>query len=266
MKPRIETLNRRYFSQIIMKKSFPLILMFTIAVLISGTAKADCVVLLHGLARTSKSMNIIGEAFQHQGFKVVNIDYPSRSEPVEKLAPKAIDAGIKACNTDSNEKIHFVTHSMGGILVRYYLAEHKIINLGRVVMLAPPNNGSEVIDNLKNMPGFKMVNGPAGLQLGTQPESIPSRLGAVDYPVGIIAGSQTVNPILSQYLPNPDDGKVSVQSTKVKGMTDFILLPVSHPFIMRDEEAIRQAIAFIETGSFIHNPPEKPAAPKSKNE
>ena len=200
-------------------------------------------------------MSAMEEAFREQGFKVANVDYPSRDEEVAELSLTAIQSGLDTCGAGGDERIHFVTHSMGGILVRYYLAHRAIPNLGRVVMLAPPNNGSEVVDNVGNVPGFGLVNGPAGKQLGTGPDSIPSQLGPVTNPVGIIAGTRTINPILSQYLPNPDDGKVSVSSTKVDGMADFLALPVSHPFIMRDKEAIRQAIAFIETGAFIHDAP-----------
>jgi len=231
------------------------ILVVATAILVTKTARADCVVLLHGLARTANSMSDIEDAFRERGFEVVNVDYPSREKRVEDLSVQAIQSGLEGCSAGCDEKIHFVTHSMGGILVRYYLAGHTIQNLGRVVMLAPPNNGSEVVDNMGDVPAFGFVNGPAGLQLGTGPDGIPSQLGAVTYPVGIIAGTRTINPILSQYLPNPDDGKVSVESTKVEGMADFVSLPVSHPFIVRDKEAIRQAIAFIETGAFIDESP-----------
>ena len=238
-----------------MKRPSIAILVVAAILLATRTGAADCVVLLHGLARTANSMSAMEEAFREQGFKVANVDYPSRDEEVEELSLTAIQSGLDTCSAGSDDRIHFVTHSMGGILVRYYLAHHAIPNLGRVVMLAPPNNGSEVVDNVGNVRGFGLVNGPAGKQLGTGPDSIPSQLGPVTNPVGIIAGARTINPILSQYLPNPDDGKVSVSSTKVDGMADFLALPVSHPFIMRDKEAIRQAIAFIETGAFIHDAP-----------
>ena len=231
------------------------ILVAAATLLATRPAAADCVVLLHGLARTASSMSALEDAFRERGFKVANVDYPSRDERVEDISAKAVQEGLDTCGAGSDEKIHFVSHSMGGILVRYYLAHHAMANLGRVVMLAPPNNGSEVVDHIGDVPGFGLVNGPAGKQLGTGPNGIPAQLGPVTYPVGVIAGTHTINPILSQYLPNPDDGKVSVASTKVEGMTDFLTLPVSHPFIMRDKEAIRQTIAFIETGAFIHDAP-----------
>ncbi len=120
-------------------------------------------------------------------------------------------------------------------------------------MLGPPNKGSEVVDKLKNVPGFEFINGPAGLELGTDKTSVPNSLGAVTYQVGVIAGSSTINPILSQMLPNPDDGKVSVENTKVEGMTDHIIMSVSHPFLMRDDAVIQQVKVFLKKGKFQHH-------------
>lgn len=142
---------------------------------VSALAHADCVVLLHGLARTSRSMEPMDVSLRNEGYRVANIDYPSREYPVEELSPRAIDAGLDECALESDERVHFVTHSLGGILVRYYLSKQTIDELGRVVMLAPPNGGSEVVDNLKDVPGFRLVNGPAGIQLGTGAEDIPAK-------------------------------------------------------------------------------------------
>lgn len=214
------------------------------------TAAADCVVLLHGLARTSSSMEPLSDTLTEAGFRVANVDYPSREKPIEELAPLAIGNGLEDCGPDTT--IHFVTHSLGGILVRYYMANNELVNLGRVVMIAPPNQGSEVVDNLGDIPGFSEFNGPAGVQLGTDNNSVPLSLGPVDYEVGIIAGTVTVNIILSQYLPNPDDGKVSVASTRVEGMQDFIEVPYSHPFIMRAPLVLKQTRAFLTRGKFDH--------------
>ena len=221
-----------------------------IAGLVSQPAPAaDCVVLLHGLARTSGSMEKLEAAFEERGFVAQNINYPSRHHTVEELAPIAVEAGVSECPQDA--AIHFVTHSLGGIVLRYYLEHHEIDRLGRVVMLAPPNRGSEVVDNYRWVPGFKLLNGPAGLQLGTDDNSILSKMGPVDFELGVIAGTHTFNPILSQSLANPDDGKVSVEKTKVDGMNDFVAVPHSHPFIMKAPVAIEHALAFIESGQFV---------------
>ena len=215
-------------------------------------ASQGCVVLLHGLSRTSRAMKPLARAFKKAGYKVVNVDYPSRHHPIEVLAPLAVEK-LGASQCEQQPVVHFVTHSLGGILVRYYLSEDSIPNLGRVVMLAPPNQGSEVVDGYRNIPGFRFLNGPAGMQLGTDDQSIPRQLPAVEFELGVIAGSKTFNPILSLQLPNPDDGKVSAQSARVEGMSDYLLLPVTHTFLMRSRQVIAQTIHFIEHGGFLRN-------------
>ena len=216
-----------------------------------AATNGECVVLLHGLARTALSMEKLAGAFEQRGYIVANVNYPSRKLPIEALSPLAVENGIESCG--ESEVVHFVIHSLGGILVRYYLKFNQIGNLGKVVMLAPPNKGSKVVDKLRDMPGFAALNGPAGLQLGTGSDSLPSQLAPVEFELGIIAGSETFNPILSLYLSNPDDGKVSVESTRVKGMRDFVVVPHSHTFMMRSTTVIDQVVSFIESGKFVHN-------------
>jgi pimeloyl-ACP methyl ester carboxylesterase len=218
-------------------------------------APADCVVLLHGLARTSSAMETLQTALEDHGYIVANVDYPSRDKPIEELSDIAVESGTQRCRKETNDRIHFVTHSLGGILVRYYLEHKPIKNLGHVVMIAPPNHGSEIVDNLVTLPGFSLIMGPAGSQLGTGENSIPVQLGPVDYSVGILAGTRSINPFLSSYLSKPDDGKVSVENTKVKGMADFRTVKASHTFIMQDDDVIRHTVAFLETGKFLANSP-----------
>ena len=215
----------------------------------------DCVVLLHGLARTAASMARLEEALTDAGFTVANIDYPSRKHPVEQLAPMAMEKGIAACRSRRAETVHVVTHSLGGILVRYYLAEHHLPKLGRVVMLGPPNKGSQVVDKLSALPGFGLWNGPAGFQLGTGQDSLPRQLGPARFVVGVIAGTRSLNPVFSRFLPGPDDGKVALESTKLEGMRDFLALPHTHTFMMRSAEVIRQTIFFLRNGRFDHTDP-----------
>ena len=227
---------------------------FTLLVVVASPVRSEeCVVFLHGLARTADSMEKVAATFEESGYAVANINYPSRFFEIEKLAPLAVEAGLAECPAGSI--INFVTHSLGGILVRYYLEQNDISNLGRVLMFAPPNKGSAVVDSLRHFPGFGLINGPAGYQLGTGEDSVPLMLGPVNYEVGVIAGTKTFNPILSQYLENPDDGKISVENTKVAGMTDFLVLHHSHPFIMKSSDAIDQAFAFIQNGKFEHDAP-----------
>ncbi len=213
----------------------------------------QCVILLHGLARTHLSMQPMQQALQKAGYCVVNIDYPSRRLPIEELAFIAVEQGLQQCRKHCGDgSIHFVTHSLGGILVRQYLTRHTLQNLGYVVMLAPPNQGTEAVDFLRKLPGYQWLNGPAGLQLGTTSEDVPRKLGPVNFELGVIAGEISFNPILSSMISSPDDGKVSVQNTQVEGMRDFITLPVNHTFIMRSKQAHRQTLHFLQHGCFKH--------------
>ena len=217
-----------------------------------GTAAAaECVVLLHGLARTASSMQRMERALAAAGYATANIDYPSREHPVEVLAELAVPKGLKDCrNRESIDTIHFVTHSLGGILVRQYLSEHEVPDLGRVVMLGPPNQGSAAVDELQDLPGFDWLNGPAGRQLGKGADSVPLKLGPADFELGVIAGNRTIDPITSAVLDNPDDGRVSVEDTKLAGMADFVVVEHSHAFMMRMDRTIELTRAFLANGRF----------------
>jgi hypothetical protein len=212
----------------------------------------ECVILLHGLARTKKTMTKMEAALTKYGYVVVNVGYPSRKHDIAFLSKTYLPLAINQCRKKAIGEIHVVTHSMGGILIRHYLDENKLDKLGRVVMLSPPNQGSEVVDKLKNMPGFTALNGPAGQQLGTDKNSMPNMLGPADFDLGIITGNKTINIILSMLIPGDDDGKVSVERAKLVGMNDFLIMPHSHPFIMKQDDVITQTIAFLHFGSFNH--------------
>jgi triacylglycerol lipase len=225
--------------------------MATVAISSTAFGTREEVILLHGLCRTSRSMVKMESALTEAGYKVRNVNYPSRSAPIEKLADDAIGKAVADCKNDGAPKINFVTHSLGGILVRSYLTRHEIPLLGRVVMLAPPNQGSEVVDKLGWLFLFKWLNGPAGNELGTDKNSMPNKLGAAIFPVGIIAGDRSINWINSLFLiPGRDDGKVSVERTKLAGMSDHIVIYATHPFIMQNREVIRQTIQFLRAGNF----------------
>jgi pimeloyl-ACP methyl ester carboxylesterase len=223
-----------------------------ILLLFSGAASAaDCVVLLHGLARSAMSMNPMQRALIDEGFETANVDYPSRDYTVEELAEIAVPEGLDACRAKQGiGRIHFVAHSLGGILLRQYLSEKDIAELGRVVMLGPPNQGSAAVDELRGFPGFDWLNGPAGLQLGKGDESLPLKLGPAAFELGVIAGNRTIDPITSSVLENPDDGRVSVEDTKLDGMTDFVVVEHSHAFMMRMRHPIELTIRFLNSGSF----------------
>jgi pimeloyl-ACP methyl ester carboxylesterase len=225
----------------------------TLSLVFAGGAAtaAECVVLLHGLARTSSSLDVMQEALEEDGYLTANIDYPSREHEIVALATLAVGEGLASCRAGENvEKIHFVTHSLGGILVRQYLSTETVDELGRVVMLGPPNQGSNAVDDLEGVPGFDWLNGPAGHQLGKGEASVPLALGPVDFELGVIAGNRTIDPITSAVLDDPDDGKVSVEDTKIDGMDDFVIVEHSHAFMMRMQQPIDLTKKFLRTGSF----------------
>ncbi len=212
---------------------------------------SEVVILLHGLCRTSRSMGPLERHLSAQGYQVRNIDYPSRRFPIHRLSEEYLAPIVQKSATPETTHIHFVTHSLGGILVRDYFAHHGVIKPGRVVMLGPPNQGSEVVDALRNNRLFQWLKGPAGTELGTDPDTGPNRLGTVRFPLGIIAGDRSINWINSGLMTRGrDDGKVSIERTKDRGMADHIVVHASHPMLMRNQSVKQQVVTFLKTGAF----------------
>jgi pimeloyl-ACP methyl ester carboxylesterase len=215
-----------------------------------GGGCSDGVVLLHGIARTSRSLYKIETALHRSRFTTLNLDYASRSKPLEALAAD-IAPDIERFTARTDGSIHFVGYSMGGLLIRVYLAKYRPPRLGRVVMLGTPNGGSEVADVLQRLAIYRAFYGPAGLQLSTQQDPALRALPPVDYDLGIVAGVGTIDPISSfLILPRPNDGKVSVERTRLDGMTDHTIVRASHPGLLRHPAAIEQTIAFLRDGRF----------------
>ena len=206
------------------------------------------VILLHGLARTARSMRLLGKTLEQAGYQVVNIGYPSRKHGIDQLSRQAIPRALRQC--EGADRIHFVTHSMGGILLRSYLTANRIADLGRTVMLSPPNHGSELVDRLGRYWWFKLFNGPAGLELGTDRDSVPNRLDPADFPLAVITGNRSWDPFLSRLIAKPNDGKVSEESARLAGMADFLSVPCGHTFIMNNRQVQQQICCFLDQGRF----------------
>ena len=218
-------------------------------------AAAGYVILLHGLGRSAGSMAKLADTINALGYRVCNIDYPSTTGTITELARDHVVPAIKACRDDLTTAVSFVTHSLGGIIVRELIKDQLVENVHRVVMLSPPNEGSELVDKLSKYWLFDLILGPAGNELGTDSKSKPNGLGAADFELGIVMGTRSINPVGSLLIPGRDDGTVSIESSKLKGMADFIEVPANHAFIMKNPEAIQQVIHFLQYGRFDRPPP-----------
>jgi pimeloyl-ACP methyl ester carboxylesterase len=211
------------------------------------------VLLLHGISRSAISMHLIERALRAEGYAVLNLTYNSRRQSLEEIAA-AIAPKVTEFAAGLSGPLHIITHSMGGLVARVLLAldrPFRPANLGRVVMLAPPNSGSEIADLLQGNWFYRQWFGPAGAQLVTRRDAHLRRLlGRTDFELGIIAGTRSIYPVASLLLPHPSDGRVSVKATRDARAADHIALPVSHPLIVLDRRAIAQALAFLRDGRF----------------
>lgn len=211
-------------------------------------AEPEAVIVLHGLGRTARSMSPLASRLADAGFRVHNMGYPSTGEEPAALVEQLGLRVAQCC--DGAPRMHFVGHSLGGLITRAFLAESEPENLGRVVMIAPPNHGSQIVDELGDSALFEWALGPTASQLGTDPDDFPGRLPPPRYELGVIAGVTSTNPVGSSILPGEDDGTVTVESAKLPGMTDFVTVPHSHTFIMRSEDVARLTIHFLRHGRF----------------
>ena len=212
----------------------------------------DDVVLLHGMGRSALSMKRIEWALVNRGYRVTNISYPSTRFGVERIVTTHLLPELHRIQRSSPARIHFVTHSLGGILLRHCISLQALTTPGRAVMLGPPNGGSEIADTFKKWFCYRLLVGPAGQQLGTGTWDLPRTLGPAPqgFEVGIIAGDRSLNPIFSRLLPGPNDGKVTVAGTRLEGMTDFLVVHHSHTWLPWSKAVICQVLAFLETGRF----------------
>lgn len=215
----------------------------------------DCVVLLHGLASNPLVMKPMEVAIDIQPeFRVVNQGYRSYSADIETLAHEVLPKAIAACDLKPYESVSFVTHSLGGIILRAYLAENELAALDSVVMLAPPNHGSEVVDWVGQFRWLIPILGPAGRQLGTEDDDLPTRLPDAEFKLGVIAGNISESRerwfFWTERLPGEDDGKVSTQSAKLGNMSDYTQVEASHSGLLIEKAAIEQVLSFLRYGRF----------------
>ena len=213
----------------------------------------ETVILLHGLGRSDRSMRPLESHLDRAGYRVQNVHYPSTQGDPEALVRFLHERLVDCCQTAS--RLHFVTHSLGGILTRAYLNRHALPNLGRVVMLAPPNHGSAYVDWLGDYKLFEWVLGPTAKQLGTSDDSLPNRLPDADFELGVVAGIGGINPLGDRVLDGRNDGTVSVESTQLAGMKDFVEVDASHTFIMRNPAVLEHVVHFLRQGQFASEGP-----------
>lgn len=208
-------------------------------------------VLLHGLGRTRFSLWPVARAAMRRGYKVHNFGYPSRRAPIEQLAE---DVGHRILALVANgQPVDVVTHSMGGIVLRASVALGVVPAdaLRRVVMLAPPNQGSELADRLRDFRIYRFATGPAGQQIGTGDASLPRRLPPPPFELGIIAGRRSTNPPFARLLGEESDGKVTVASAQVDGMRELVVVDRAHTFIMWAPDVLTHVFTFLEHGRFV---------------
>ncbi len=209
------------------------------------------VVMLHGLARSARNMLILKWRLQARGYRVCNIDYDTRVRTIEH-AVDSVHEALGDCHSEDS-RLNFVTHSLGGLVLRGLLARHEFASLGRAVMLAPPNSGSEIADRFRHIRFVNAMLGPLARQLGTRPEDIPRRLPSPSIPFGVIAGNRWINPAGPIWLSSPHDGSVSVKSTRLEGMDDHIVLPYTHTFIMNPAVVANEIDHFLRVGRFARS-------------
>ena len=217
-------------------------------VLLPSDPNRENVVLLHAIARSNRQMDALAKHLHAAGYKVLNVDYPTRELSIAELADHVNEkiAGDILRGT----RVHYVGCSLGALVARALVKQHRPLNLGRVVQLAPPNQGSEVADALQNFWPYKKFYGPAGQQLVTRPSVRAELFGETNYELGVIAGTRSLFPLSSWLLPGADDGRVSVTRTRVKGMKDHITLPVTHTGIAGNAEVHAQVLNFLQHGIF----------------
>lgn len=235
--------------QLFWAEIFSILILFQTSQVWGAASDKEVVVVLHGIARSSSSMETLAEHLETYGYQVVNIDYPSTDHTIIELVD-LVHKKIEVLKINPARKMHFVGYSMGCLITRGIIHRYRPPNLGRVVMLGPPNRGSEAVDFFKEFFLFEKIYGPAGQELGTDHQDYSDLLGSVDFELGVIAGDQSIDPISSTIIPGPDDGKVAVARTRLQGMKDHIVVHATHTFMISNVQVLQQTSHFLRTGKF----------------
>ncbi|TDU81812.1 hypothetical protein EI77_01122 [Prosthecobacter fusiformis] len=215
----------------------------------------DIVVLIHGLGRSARSLLAVRFWLWRAGYRVASVRYPSRKMTVEKAVNERLMPTLEKLKPAEGGRVHFVTHSLGGILFRAWAAKRNPdFPLGRTVMLGPPNQGSEVLEQLGHLPWLRRLLGPVVLELGENEHSVPRQLGPVPPGTGVIMGNKPVIPFFRHLLGPESDGIVTVAGGWVEGQADFMVTPADHTFIMWRPVVLRAVEHFLKNGSFLPQP------------
>ncbi len=234
-----------------MHKTITFIALLTILIInLQAKPVNESVILLHGLGDVKLSMLKLESALKKEGYTTKNIGYSSNGETIESLAENELSEVVNRYKKIGFNKIHFVTHSMGGLIVRYYLQDHDLPDGSRIVMLSPPNHGSEVADHFKESTFYNLLVGDVGQELATDSQ-ILLELKPIIPEIGIIAGNKSSNPYFSKIIPGEDDGRVAVDKTKLTEMKDFIIVHSTHLTIKYNDKVIAQTIFFLQKGKFF---------------
>lgn len=210
-------------------------------------SSGEKVVLLHGLWRGFHAMSPLARKLRAAGFCTLNIPYPSMRQPIEKLV-EHIRRQIVCYAGD--ETVHIVTHSLGGIIARSLLCKDLPWRCGRLVMLAPPNQGSEIVNWATNHKLIHGLLGPAGRCLGS--EGIPSSLPPIPFGLeaAVIMGRRSTIPFFRALLDEENDGIVSVEKGRIEGLCGFSVVNADHTFIQSHPEVVRRCILFLKSGEW----------------
>lgn len=207
---------------------------------------SEYVLLLHGLGRNNMAMWLLASRLEDAGFHVHRVGYDSFNTSIPEIE-EHIAEQVDSYTSTVSGTIHFVGHSMGGLLIRAYLEDHILPSLGRTVLIGTPNKGTPVADRVKGNWLLETFNSPAE-ELGTK-DSFPLSLEQPYYPVGVIAG-RVDSCIADYFIPGENDGLVPVESTKVSNMSDFIVVDSGHSFLRYDKTVADQTIFFLLNGHF----------------